>query len=685
MFSTITPRARGGTVRLGMVCLIAALLLCCMGGEALGVKATNSEITSAKSWFCERFGKQAEAPPFSFVYDGRPSSEFICGWAREQSEEKIGSKQTRHTTRFSDSKTGLVITCKAIAYSDFPAVDWVLELTNNGKSDTPIIEDLQPFDNELKGSNSGFTLHHALGDDNNATSFKPLETAIGPGHRDVLSFVPLAGKSSEGPMPYFNLDCGDGGLLMAVGWSGQWKASFAQTGDGVMRVRAGQELTHFKLHPGESVRTPSIVLLFWDGKDDLRGNNLFRQLLLEHYLPRRDGKLVFPPICASVGWVGPDGNYEKPHLEAIPIYGKRGIEVFWSDMDPQQWYPKDFPQGTGTWEPDPVKYPNGLAPIGEAARKAGMEYLLWFEPERAQPGTHVHKTHPEWMMKAGEDNRLFNLGDPAARKWITDYVDVQVSAAKLGWMRWDFNISPLAYWRYTDAPDRQGISEMKYIAGLYAMWDDLRARHPGLVIDNCAGGGRRLDIETMKRGLPLWHSDMQCFGPNPAGDQLQNAGLFRWIPFHGCAAFGLEPSYNFRSAMTPGNILVPQPMRSLLEPETEAQTLRTVAAYKKARPYMLGDFYPLFPHVADDDVWFGYQFHRDDLDAGMAIIFRRKDSPDATKSIELKGIDPRAQYQITFADSTETAVVDGTKLANYAVKLDDKPGSAILYYEKVRR
>ncbi len=360
-------------VRQGFCCLIATVLLCCTGGEALGVKTTDSEIKSVKSWFGEQFAKQADMPPFSFVYSGRPSSEFIGDWAREQSEEKIGAKQTRRTITYSDPTTGLLITCKATVYSDFPAVDWVLELTNNGKSDTPTIEDLQPFDGQLKGSDAGFTLHHALGDDNNATSFRPLETAIGPGHREVLSFVPLAGKSSEGPMPYFNLDCGDGGVLMAVGWSGQWKASFAQTSDGVVRVRAGQELTHFKLHPGETVRTPSIVLLFWDGKDDLRGNNLFRQLLLEHYLPRRDGKLVFPPICASVGWVGEDGNYEEPHVEAMPIYGKRGIEVFWSDMDPQQWYPNDFPQGTGTWEPDPVKYPNGLAPIGEAARKAGME------------------------------------------------------------------------------------------------------------------------------------------------------------------------------------------------------------------------------------------------------------------------------------------------------------------------
>jgi len=57
---------------------------------------------------------------------------------------------------------------------------------------------------------------------------------------------------------------------------------------------------------------------------------------------------------------------------------ERGVEVFWSDMDHQQWYHKGFPEGTGTWEPDRTKYPNGLKPVGDAAKAAGLGYLLWF-------------------------------------------------------------------------------------------------------------------------------------------------------------------------------------------------------------------------------------------------------------------------------------------------------------------
>ena len=256
-------------------------------------------------------------------------------------------------------------------------------------------------------------------------------------------------------------------------------------GRGDRRFRAGQQLTNLALDPGETIRTPRILLVFWAGPDPLRGNNLFRQLLIRHVLPRRNGKLVYPPICASVNEVDPDGNYEGPHVRVMPALAERGFEVFWSDMDPQQWYPGGFPEGTGTWEVDPVKYPHGLKPVGDAAHKAGIDYLLWFEPERVHFGTKIQREHPEWVMKPDKEwSQLFGLHIPEARRWITDLMDGFIKETRLDWMRWDFNVEPLGFWRRNDAPDRQGMTENRYIEGLYAMWDDLRARHPDLVIDN---------------------------------------------------------------------------------------------------------------------------------------------------------------------------------------------------------
>jgi alpha-galactosidase len=360
---------------------------------------------------------------------------------------------------------------------------------------------------------------------------------------------------------------------------------------------------------------------------------------------------------------------------------RRGIEVFWSDMDPQQWYPGGFPDGTGTWEPDPVKYPRGLAPIGEAAHGAGLGYLLWFEPERVAAGSRIAKEHPEWVTGA-EKGGLFKLHLPEARVWLTDYIDKQVTAARLDWIRWDFNIEPLNYWKQNDSPDRQGITEIRHIEGLYAMWDELMKRHPGLLIDVCASGGRRIDIETMKRGLPLWHSDLQCSGPHPAADQLQNGGLFPWAPMHGCGVFGYEPSYVFRSAMTAGNILAVSGSKGLstADPDTEEAVMRTVAFYKKLRPYMLGDFFPLFPHSAREEDWYGYQFHRVDLDAGCAIVFRREKCPADSTQLALHEVDPQKEYEVTVNGVGDARIMKGGALCFLSVTIPSLPGSAVVFY-----
>ncbi|MFA6244555.1 MAG: alpha-galactosidase, partial [Candidatus Hydrogenedentales bacterium] len=487
----------------------------------------------------------------------------------------------------------------------------------------------------------------------------------------------------------FNLDGRDLGFVMAIGWSGQWRAGFQRDADGAFRVQAGQQLTHFVLHPGESVRTPRMLLVFWKDDSSLSGNNMLRRVLLECYVPRRDGSLVFPPICASVTVTDPDGSYEGPHIRTMPVVARRGAEVFWSDMDPQQWYPGGFPNGTGTWEPDLAKYPRGLKPIGDAAHAAGLGYLLWFEPERVAPGTKIATTQPQYVLsKKGDGSGLYNLSDLEARQWLLEYIDKQVTEAQINWFRCDFNIQPLRYWRASDKEDRQGITENHYIEGLYWMWDELRARHPGLVIDNCASGGRRIDLETCMRGLPLWHSDLQCSGkPAPAADQLQNAGLWRWIPFHGCGNFALEPSYEFRSAMTGGNIVGPLCVgnsETFDETVVPENITRTVAISKKMRPYLLGDFYPLFPHDAGEDRWFGYQFHRPEEEDGMIVVFRREKSAESTKTVSVNGLHAWGEYAVSFEDSSETKTLPEEELAQLKVDIATAPGSAIIYYKEVK-
>ena len=72
---------------------------------------------------------------------------------------------------------------------------------------------------------------------------------------------------------------------------------------------------------------------------------------------------------------------------------------------------------------------------------------------------------------------------------------------------------PWLHWNFNESATRSGINEMKHIEGLYAFLDYLLEHKPSLVIDNCAGGGRRLDFEMQNGGCFLDLS--RCPSLNP--------------------------------------------------------------------------------------------------------------------------------------------------------------------------
>jgi hypothetical protein len=97
---------------------------------------------------------------------------------------------------------------------------------------------------------------------------------------------------------------------------------------------------------------------------------------------------------------------------------------------------------------------------------------------------------------------------------------------------------------------------------------------------------------------------------------------------------------------------------------------------------MLGDFYPLFPHSYDQDVWYGYQFHRPDLDAGFAVLFRREACPERSTEVALRGLDRAASYEVIIHDTGETRVETGAALAAFRADIEYPPGSLIVFYRK---
>ena len=101
------------------------------------------------------------------------------------------------------------------------------------------------------------------------------------------------GRHVETDLPFFNAQWNNGGLIGGIGWTGQWGITVGHQRNG-LGITIGQELTHFRLHTGESVRTPSVLLLQWKGKEWLESQNPWRRLLVTDYLPRVNGEIMTP-------------------------------------------------------------------------------------------------------------------------------------------------------------------------------------------------------------------------------------------------------------------------------------------------------------------------------------------------------------------------------------------------------
>jgi alpha-galactosidase len=615
--------------------------------------------------------------PFSFRYEGRPAADLLREWLVRRESRKVDEHRIEHLLTWSHPSSNLVVRAAVVEYQSFPAVEWTLFFRNAGKARTGLVEDIQALDTDFsRGGGGEFVLHHGLGSRTKPDDYMPLETPLGVRAEKKLASV--GGRGSDGELPYFNLARPGRGVAMAVGWPGQWAATFTRDEGTGMRVRAGQELTRFRLDPGEEARSPLIALVFYEG-DWITGQNVWRRWMVAHNVPRPGGKLHPPQVAAGNGrhTIEMQEANEANQIRDLNRELDRGVplDYWWMDAG---WYP--FASGwpdVGTWEPDPVRFPRGFAPISKLAHERGVKILVWFEPERVRAGTWLDQRHPEWLLKTGSDNRLLNLGNPEARQWLTEHVAKLIREQGIDLYRQDFNFEPLPYWRAHDAPDRQGLTENKHIMGYLEYWDELRRRFPGMMIDTCASGGRRNDLETLRRAVPLWRSD---YAYDPLPMQAISYGIALWMPYYGTGVNSVEP-YLFRSQMTPGIALG---LDAGNYPDGYTKLKRRLAEWREAAANYYGDYYPLTPYSLDPGVWMAWQFDAPEQGTGFVQAFRRPESPYETARFRLRGLDAEAAYLVRDVDAAADTVRGGAELMEQglAVTLPERPAAALLLYRR---
>lgn len=675
-------------------CLL--ILIVGFGRTAIGVEipsaapndaimASPAEIQGVQNWAAKTFcgGTDAtvntflssSALPFSFKYGGLASSTLLPNWQRNVATTSH-SDSTVHTVTWTDPATSFAVVADVTVYNYYAGVDWVLRFQNNGSLTAPTVSNVQAVDlsfNTTLNSQAG-VLHDIAGDSASANSFMRQTTSLSAG--GSITRAPTGGRSSNTTaFPFFNYEQANRGVVAAIGWSGQWAASLNGGTDGKTQLKAGMNETNIRLQSGESFRTPRVLLMPYEGSQ-LTADQRFRRLMMYQYAPRPNGQTPARlPIAQNTydryndrpGWATEAGQ-----LTALNTAHSYGAD-YWFDA---AWFPGGYPNGIGSWYADPTRFPNGLKPLSDAAHANGQKFVLWFEPERVMAGSQIATEHPEFVLGGSSGWGLFNLANPTARTWMTDLLSQRITEWGVDVLRMDFNRDPLDYWTNNDPSDRKGMTQAKYIEGLYTMWDELRTRHPGLLLDSCAAGGRRIDLETMSRAVSMSRCDYECHAGHQTSSQNQTMGLAQFIPLFSTFGWSSD-AYTTRSAATPG--LIPQ-FDYLDSSFDVAEATAAVDEIRENQQYWYGDYYPLTPAGIDDAAWAAYQLNRSDLGEGMVMAFRRPGSSASSMTFSLGGIDPSGEYQVTFIDELRNRTMVtmlGGELEQLQIQLS-QPGTSLL-------
>jgi alpha-galactosidase len=669
----------------------------------------------------EMMSKFIANPPFSFSYSGQSSASLLREWRATRRKMDVSPGRSEESVTWLAPTGDLQVRAVVVAYESYGTTEWTVFFSNPSSTASQRLSEVLAADTVINRSPTApYVLHHFNGSSQQANDYAPQTSLLATGPAHLL--YPVGGRPSNGTWPYFNISWEDSGAMVAIGWPGQWTAQLSVDDDDGLRLKAGMTsadplqhsygdvadalLLDTILDPGEEVRTPLIVVMPWSADSWLLAQNTWRRWMVDYNLPRFGGRLP-TPIAPTTGNLSllPDQSEE---FSAIDTYARQRTTLdrggfythWWVDAG---WYaiPSELPQnwsnGVGDWFSDPKRFPDGMRPTFQRAMDHGMKSVLWSEPERVGFGTELFENHRDWLIPPPDPDAdasfLLDFGNADAWAWSVERFDSIITnqAAKghdLDVFRQDFNMDPLDYWNTKDVPGRSGMTQMKHVIGHLAFWDELRRRHPHLWIDSCASGGRRNDLETMRRSVPLLRSDYQF---EPTGNQCQTYGISLWLPYYGT---GVGPQTTNGGAWGSSQYVVRSSLAPCYTSSVDASTaseenwavLRSMnEEFVRIQDDLLySDFYPLTEFSLEDDVWMALQFDRPATGSGVVLVFRRPAARSETMRFVLHGLATGTHYRVEHFDLSGTELRSGKNLMDQGLtfSLSDAPASAIVQYKR---
>ena len=636
------------------------------------IAVSESEKKLCREWY-ENNILTDENPAYNFTVGGKNFRRNISDWDIAVGKEgKAGEKYPGGKTSIitvKHKKSALEFKVEATIYEELATCKWFVTAVNKGNENSPVIKNFYAAD--CKVNTGTADIYFSKGSLPAADDFELMKSPL---QITPMVFNANGGRSSSW-LPYFNVCGEDFGFVAATGWTGQWYSSLQQKKNAT-EFKTKQEFFNTYLLPGESIRSPLVSFTFYKNKNALKGFNSFRDWELN---------CVYPESVKPLNGFVIANEFSKltcnDFIDMINRIDKTVLDntdYFWMDAG---WYKynEGWHDGVGNWIPDSDRFPEGMKPMTDLIKEKGKKFLLWFEPERVRENTSLYneaQKHKGWIVQIGSD-LMWNLGNDDACDYLSDMISTCLVENGVTMYRQDFNFDPLKYWQKADKDfcnNRKGITENHYVTNLYRYLDALCESVPGLIIDNCSSGGKRLDIEMSARSIPLWRSDYNCGNADGTvksdvleATQSMTYGLAFWMPYSGTNRY-FHSEYASRSCiLTNQSVYEPDPVEYI--------------KYKKISESMTENYYPLVYGGTSATSFLGMQFGSEK--DGYAIIYKREKVSENSCKIKLNGLEKSKNYTVYNFDNGEIiASASGESLMNNGINavINETPKAYILNY-----
>ncbi len=675
----------------------------------------NMEINRSRTEF-EGYVNNLSTFPTSFIYgdvgyQGFREDKFTI---ISHSKEITGPRE--HYVFVMRMSDGLIVTLDTSYYDGYDAFDWTVYFENKGVANSKILRVVNAADYFIPGDNA--LIRGIMGDHQHQ-----YRAYVHNLKENDFLMENVIGRSTHRTFPYYNIETDEGGANVAIGWPGTFRAKMQFNQNKKVTNFIGQGCIDFAayLKPGEKVQTPLIGVVRYYERNEYTAINAWRRWYVDCNAPamdadgkkftsvngvffKRDINNGFTNDASSETYKTWRRSFEKVIAENIE-FDLRLIDAAWYATPNRGSTTDDWWAFVGTWDVDKNKWPgDSFKETIDFGHEHGAFTQLWFESERVTHMLDLEANYGfdrRWAIADHGDNELnfVNLGMPEALEWIKGRVLPTIRDYKIGLYREDFNAEPHPAWETNDnfnGPNRKGMTENLYIQGHFDLWEAVIETQLSVggcnYIDNCASGGGRNDLLSLRYSFPFNRSDADWAMVQPHSIPLRlsfSHSTFKWLPIAGVyvneMADGKLGMYNLRASYTP---IVTYACKFYHNANLDWDNLRKAQQeWNQINHFLTKDYYPLTPYhkVSDEKSIDVFQFMDRETGEGIIQAFRRERCPERVVEVKVQALDPNAYYKITDFDGNNTLeqVKGSALMKGFPIVLEQKGSACVLLINKI--